>query len=115
MQIKVFGALLISAFVVSGCVQPPQNEQERAARLAVSSQFAAQRCMAQIGGYQAARELRANADKQMATARALGATDEVIAKARQDVETVFSTAAAFTSNNEACNTLVGQLAWHAGS
>ena len=63
------------------------------------------------GGYQAAKDLRSDANQQMVTARKLGATDADLQKARTDVRNAFGTMEAFTSRQEACNSMIGELAW----
>jgi len=72
-------------------------------------------CCAQVRlygwGFSDAQRLRDVANEQAVLARNLGATDAVILQARQDVDTAFSTAAAFTSPREACGSLMGELAF----
>lgn len=94
------------------CTEPPKSPMEKHARLAAGSELAANRCAGFAGGYAGAVQLKKDANKNIATARSLGATDAVINKARTDVNTAFSTAEVFTSRAEACNQLVGSIAWN---
>lgn len=109
--------LPILAFIVtvSACaVAPPASEMEAQARQAAGAEYAALNCGAAVGGFSAARDLRDEANQRIVSARALGATDAVLNKARQDVRTSVATAAAFTTQQEACNQLVSGLAWAMG-
>lgn len=108
--------ILVSVCIaaLSACVAPPSSEMERQARQAAAAEYAALNCASAVGGFSAARELRKEANQRVVGARALGATDAVILKARQDVAQSVSTAAAFTTQREACNSLISQLAWSMG-
>lgn len=104
---------IASLIALANCAAPPASPMEKHARLAAAAELVAMQCAGYAGGYESARTLRADANKNIQTARNLGATDAVITKARQDVNTTFTTAAAFTSQQEACNSMIGSLAWHA--
>lgn len=107
-----FPMALVAVLLLAACAAPPQSPMEKHARLAAGAELVAMQCAGYAGGYDSARSLRADANRNIQTARNLGATDGVISKARQDVQTTFSTAAAFTSQQEACNAMIGSLAWH---
>lgn len=102
---------LAFATILSGCVQPPQSPMEAHARRAAGAELAATQCGAYIGGYEAAKELKADATRNLVSAQQMGATPEVLTKAKSDVTTGFNMTAAFSTPQEACNTLVSQLAW----
>lgn len=87
---------------------------ERHARLAAAAELAAQRCPAQLGGYQGAAQARQDADKNMAIARQMGATDADLDKARRDMRQGLDAQTVWTTPQDACNSLVGQLAWATG-
>jgi CHASE3 domain sensor protein len=87
---------------------------ERHARLAAAAELAVQVCPAQLGGYQSAVQARQDANRNIATARQLGATDPDLQKARQDTRQAFDAQAIWTNPLVACNQLVGQLAWQMG-
>lgn len=99
---------------LTACVAPPSSEMERQARQAAGAEYAAKNCASSVGGFSAARELRQEANQRIVAARSLGATDAVLDKARVDVNTMVSTAAAFTTQRDACNQLVSELAWAMG-
>lgn len=105
---------IVCLAALSACVAPPSSEMERQARQAAGAEYAAKNCAAAVGGFSAARELRQEANQRIVAARSLGATDSVLNKARQDVNTTVSTAAAFTTQRDACNQLVSELAWAMG-
>lgn len=105
---------VLAASLLVACVEPPANPMEQQVRLAVGAEFAAQNCAGYAGGYVGAQQMRADAGRAVVTARNLGATEADFARARVDVQTVFATAAAFTNRQEACNSLVSSIAWHAG-
>ncbi len=113
-MIKKISILTIFTAALSGCVQPPQSPMEAHARRAAGAEIVAKNCAAFAGGFSAVKDLKASANQNIVTARKLGATDAVIETARQDVRTAFSTAETFTSRQEACNSLIGELAWVVG-
>lgn len=113
MKAKLSGLACVLA--LAACAPPPPaNPMERHARLAAAAELAAQRCPAQLGGYQGATQARQDANRNMATARQLGATDADIEKARRDVRQALDAGTIWTTPQEACNGLVGELAWQAG-
>lgn len=78
----------------------------------MAAEHAAKNCGAYLGGYGGAKTMKDDANKNIVMARNLGATDAVFAKARADVENVFSTAVVFGDRQMACNDLVSQVAWN---
>ena len=107
-------AVIIALCSVAACTAPPSSPEESAARKAAASELVAKRCAAYAGGYDSVTQLRKDANKSMATARALGASDELIKKAKVDTNNAFGMAEAFTSRQEACNQMIGELAWAQG-
>lgn len=107
--------LVVAAIAVTACASPPPaNPMERHARLAAGAELAAQRCPGQLGGYQSAVQARQDANRNIAIARQLGATDEDIEKERRVIRQSFEAQAVWTTPLEACNSLVGSLAWATG-
>lgn len=104
-------AALTVVTLVSGCVEPPKNPMEAHARRAAGAELAATQCGAYVGGYESAKELKADANQNLIAAQKMGATPEVIKKAKNDVQSAFNTQSAFTNKQEACNAIVSQLAW----
>lgn len=100
--------------LLAGCIEPPASPMEFAARKAAAAELTAKQCAGQAGGYDSVRKLRQDANQSVATARGLGATDATIAKARADVRTAFDMQVAFTDQQQACNAMVGELAWATG-
>ena len=107
--------LIVLPFVAllgaSACTPPPANQMERHARMAAAAELASQKCAGYAGGYESAQAMRADANRNISIARGLGATDAVIEKARRDVNNPFAMQVAFTNQQEACNSLIGNLAW----
>ena len=109
MKIKVIA--VVAALGLAGCVAPPSSPAEATARRAAAAELTAKRCAGYAGGYEAVRALRQDANKNIVIARNMGATDALIQKARTDVQTAFDTAVAFTTLQDACNSMIGELAW----
>ena len=116
MELKIKHHILTIAIIfgLSACVQVPQSPMDVAARKAAAAEITAKQCAGYAGGYEAVKRLRDDANKNMAIAKQLGATNEVIASAKQTVQTSFDLMTAFTNKAEACNTMVGNLAWADG-
>lgn len=112
MKLPIFAIAI--TFCLSACVQAPQTPMDIAARKAAGAELTAKQCAGYAGGYEAVKRLRDDANKNMAIAKQLGATDEVISSAKQSVTTAFDLTVAFTNKAEACNTMVGNLAWADG-
>lgn len=55
--------------------------------------------------------MKQDANVNIVAARKLGATCEVLAKAKKDVNTAFNNTMIFSDKQEACNQLVSQVAW----
>jgi hypothetical protein len=109
--------LIILGFLtgsLAGCVEPPASPMEAAARRAAAAELTAKQCAGFAGGYESVRKLRHDANQNIATARRLGATDATIAKARADVRMAFDMQVAFSTPQQACNVMVGELAWATG-
>ena len=110
---KLRNCLILSLPItlLAACASPPASPEESYARRAAAAELVAKRCAGYAGGYDAVRELKKDASKNVATARELGADNTMIDKARTDVDGVFAMAEAFTSRQEACNQMIGELAW----
>lgn len=111
MKSRNFFVLALPATLLMACAAPPASPEEGYARRAAAAELVARRCAGYAGGYDAVRELKKDATKNIATARALGADDAMIDKARTDVEGVFGIAEAFSNRQQACNQMIGELAW----
>ncbi len=111
MKLRNFLLLALPVTLLAACATPPASPEERYARRAAGAELIAKRCAGYAGGYGAVRELKKDANQNIATARELGADNAMIDKARTDVAGVFDMAEAFTSRQEACNQMIGELAW----
>ncbi|MBV2358287.1 hypothetical protein KUH32_00735 [Thalassococcus sp. CAU 1522] len=108
---RLISVSVVFGLTLAGCAAPPASEMERRTRMAAAAEVSATQCAGFVGGYESAKQLKADANTNIIAARQLGATDADLAKARKDVQTTFNTAALFTSIPEACNSLIGSLAW----
>lgn len=106
-----FLGLSVPIFFLAACATPPSSPEEGYARRAAAAELVVKRCAGYVGGYGAIRELKKDANKNIATARELGADNTIIDKARLDVDGAFGMAEAFVGRAEACNQMVGELAW----
>jgi hypothetical protein len=111
MRLRKYFIASLPLALMTACAAPPASPQEGYARRAAAAELVAKQCAGFAGGYDAVRELKKDASKNITTARGLGADDAMIEKARNDVLNVFAVAEAFTSRQEACNQMIGELAW----
>lgn len=93
-----------------GCVAPPADPAEAASRRVAGIEYAMRSCGGFVGGFGDIRELRKLHDKEIVTARSLGATNAMLVKARQDISNMLNTSVAFTSQQEVCGQLLAKLA-----
>lgn len=93
---------------------PPASLMDRHARLAAAAELASRQCAGYAGGYQGAAAMRADADRNLVIARDLGATPADLDRARTDAQNAFNGAVIWGGIAEACNALVGEIAWNAG-
>lgn len=64
------------------------------------------------GGYGSVATMRGDAEKNLAQAKALGATEADVQKARQRVNGQVTGAAILVGPVQACSSLISSLAWH---
>jgi hypothetical protein len=108
---KVRGvAILAVSFVSTGCVSTPQTPMEVYLNRYAGAQAAAMNCPA-YGGYSSIAAMKSDAETNLARARALGATDKDLQKARQNATGALSGAIILVGPLEACNSFIGGLAW----
>jgi hypothetical protein len=105
---KTYGVLL-GAMLVAGC-QTSYTATEKYLNRYAGAEAVAVNCPA-YGGYGSVATMRADADKNLAQARALGATDADIQKARQRVNGNLTAAIFMVGPPQACSSFVNQLAW----
>ena len=109
---KIVPLVIIAIAGFSACAPVPSTPMDIAARRAAGAEITAKQCAGYAGGYEAVKDLRNDANRNMATAKQLGATSETIAQAKNDTQVRFDMLVAFTSTQEACNTMIGSLAWN---
>lgn len=106
---KMTGAVLAMA-ALAGCATTPATPMEARLNRYAGAQVVAMNCGA-AGGYASIATMRADAEKNLAEARALGATDADIAKATQRVNGNFMGAVVLVGDYQACNSFINNLAW----
>lgn len=111
MAIRGITVLGMCMLVVACAPPPPANPMEKHARLAAGAEIAARQCAGYAGGYDGARTMRQDANRNVTLARNLGATDADLTRARKAVQTTFDTTVVWVSKQEACNQLVSSVAW----
>jgi hypothetical protein len=109
MKMKLIAAITAAASLAS-CVSGPATPKDAYLNRYVGAETVATQCPA-YGGYGSVTQMRIDAEKNLAEARALGATDKDVAKARNRVNGTFAMAAALTSPMQACNTMLNSVAW----
>lgn len=97
----VFPVLATGLLLTACAVASPASAMEKHARLAAGAELAAQQCAGYAGGYAGAQQMKQDANVNIVAARKLGATDEVHAKAKKDVNTAFNNTMIFSDKQEA--------------
>ncbi|KQS74399.1 hypothetical protein ASG25_00325 [Rhizobium sp. Leaf384] len=95
---------------LAGCATTPATPMEARLNRYAGAQVVAMNCAA-AGGYSSVATMRADADKNLAEARRLGATDADVAKATQRVNGNFAGAVFMVGDYQACNSFMSTLAW----
>jgi len=91
-------------------MQPAASPMEAYLNRHAAAEAIARNCPA-YGGYGAVTAMRSDADANLARARALGATDTDVQKARERMNSNLMSAVMLVGPIEACNAFVNQLAW----
>lgn len=110
---KLILMLAIAGTLMAGCQTTNYSPMERHLNRYAGAEVAASRCPA-YGGYGSVAAMRADAEKNLAQARKLGATDADIQKARERLNGNMAGATLLVGDVQACNSLINNLAW-AGS
>jgi hypothetical protein len=104
---------LVAILSLAGCATTPASPMEAHLNRYAGAEAVAQNCPA-YGGYGSVAAMRSDAEKNLARARVLGATEADVKKARERVNGNFMGAVFLVGDMQACNSFVNQLAW-AGS
>ncbi|EMG51180.1 hypothetical protein WYI_23625 [Ochrobactrum sp. CDB2] len=108
MRLSVFAAF--GGALVAGCATTNYTPMERYLNRYAGAEVAAAQCPA-YGGYGSAVAMRTDAEKNLAEARKLGATDTDVQKARSRVSGNFTGAVVLVGPMQACNSFINSLAW----
>jgi hypothetical protein len=105
-------SVAVVALTVASCqtMQPAASPMEAYLNRHAAAEAIARNCPA-YGGYGAVTAMRSDADANLARARALGATDTDVQKARERMNSNLMSAVMLLGPVEACNAFVNQLAW----
>lgn len=99
-----------AALSLAGCATTPATPMEAHLNRYAGAEAVAMNCPA-YGGYGSVAQMRTDAQKNLARAKALGATEADVAKARQRVSSNLMGATVLVGPLEACNAFVNRLAW----
>ena len=109
MNFRLIVALAATATLAS-CATGPATPQEAYLNRYAAAETVAMNCAA-YGGYSSVVQMKADADANLAKARAIGVTEMDIKKARNRVNGNFIMAASLTNPMQACNAMINNLAW----
>jgi|GEM_PF-1941102 len=102
-------AALGSVFL-AGCATTSYTPMERYLNRYAGAEVAAAQCPA-YGGYGSVATMRVDAEKNLAEARKLGATEADIQKARSRLNGNFGGAVILMGPMQACHSVINSLAW----
>lgn len=103
--------VITASIVLAGCVStPPQSEKQRYLNRYTGAQIVAENCFA-FGGYGSVSEMRADAEANLAKARAMGATEADIAASRKLVMQQFQGQVFMYGQMPACSSMINGIAW----
>ncbi len=103
----IAGAVAVS---LAGCATTPATPMEAHLNRYAGAEAVAMNCPA-YGGYGSVAAMRADAQKNLARAKALGATEADVTKARQRVSGNLMGATVLVGPIQACSAFVNNLAW----
>ncbi|WP_412505954.1 hypothetical protein [Roseovarius sp. SYSU LYC5161] len=88
---------------LAACAAPPSSPEEKVARQAAVMRHSTTECTIYMGGVAGIQDVIKAANRKEAQARQLGATDALIAKAKQDVRMTWDTGVAMVGEQEMCS------------
>lgn len=103
-------AALAATLSLASCATGPSTPQEAYLNRYAAAETVAMNCGA-YGGYSSVVQMKADADSNLGQARALGATDKDVQKARNNINGRFFAMAALTNPPQACAAMLNNLAW----
>ena len=111
------GAQLVKSLIVpvilsislTGCVSAPKSPKDAYLNRYASAQVLAAQCPA-YGGYSSVVAMRDDAEKNLAQAKALGATDADLQRARGNANGAYATASVLVGPFQACGSMMNSLA-----
>lgn len=112
-MIKGLSALALAGLLSAGCTTTSYTSMEKHLNRYAGAEVVAVQCPA-YGGYGSVAAMRADAEKNLAQAQKLGATEADIQKARGRLNSQLMGATVLVGSMQACSMLVNNLAW-AGS
>jgi hypothetical protein len=102
-------SILIALGALAGCATAPATPMDAYLNRYAMSESALTHCPA-WGGYSSVAAMNSDAQKNLAQAKALGATEKDMQKARARIGATFTTVYALTNQGQACSALINSLA-----
>jgi hypothetical protein len=109
MKLKSLAALAAVSALAS-CATTPGSPMETYLNRYAGAETIATNCPA-YGGYSSVAQMRADAEKNLAQAKALGATEADVKKARDRVNGNFVGASILVGDMQTCSAFMNKLAW----
>jgi hypothetical protein len=101
---------LAALLSLAGCATTPATPMEAHLNRYAGAEAVAMNCPA-YGGYGSVAQMRGDAQTNLAKAKALGATEADVKKARERVNGNFMGAVFLVGDMQACSSFVNNLAW----
>jgi len=109
MKKAFLAAVSLATLAACGPPPPPLTPVQVAANQWAGAEVAVAQCSAYIGGFSDAQALKAEAAKDLARARKLGATDAMLTAAKTQVANQVSGTIILIGQRDTCSTLVSSL------
>lgn len=107
---KIRTLTLAAVIPLAACQTTSFTAKEKHLNRYAGAEVAATQCPA-YGGYGSVAAMRVDAQKNLASAKALGATEADVQQARQRLNSNFSGMVVLAGPLQACNAIINQLAW----
>ncbi len=102
--------MLAAVIPLAACQTTPFTAKEKHLNRYAGAEVAATQCPA-YGGYGSVAAMRTDAEKNLASAKALGATETDVQQARQRLNGNFTGMVLMVGPVQACSSIINQLAW----
>lgn len=103
-------AALAATLLLASCTTQAKDPKTAYLNRYAFAETVAMNCPA-YGGYGSVAQMRDDAQKNLASARALGATDKEVSKARNNANGTYVAVAVLANPFQACNAMLSDVAW----